>query len=131
MIPLFPLDNVRVILSCPSHPGTIGAVARAMKTMGLGSLYLVNPKSFPDKEAEIRSAGAWDVLNSSKVCVNLNEALSGTTLAAAVTARQRNLSPDAFDARQGARKILSQAGKSPVALVFGTEMSGLTSVEVS
>jgi tRNA/rRNA methyltransferase len=131
MIPLCPLDNVRVILSCPSHPGNIGAAARAMKTMGLGSLYLVNPKSFPDKEAEIRSAGAWDVLNSTRVCTNLNEALSGTTLAAAVTARQRNLSLDIFDARQGARKILSQAGKSPVALVFGTEMSGLTSVEVS
>ena len=131
MIPLCPLDNVRVILSSPSHPGNIGAVARAMKTMGLGSLYLVNPKSFPDKEAERRSAGAWDVLNSTKVCTNLNEALSGTTLAAAVTARQRNLSLDVFDPRQGARKILSQAGKSPVAVVFGTETSGLTSDEIS
>jgi tRNA/rRNA methyltransferase len=57
--------------------------------------------------------------------------LSGTTLAAAVTARRRNLSLDIFDARQGAEKILSQARKSPVALVFGTEMSGLTSAEVS
>ena len=131
MIPLCPLDNVRVILSSPSHPGNIGAVARAMKTMGLGSLYLVNPKSFPDKEAERRSAGAWDVLNSTKVCKNLNEALSGTTLAAAVTARQRNLSLDVFDPRQGAKEILSQAGKSPVALVFGTETSGLTSEEIS
>ena len=131
MIPLCPLDNVRVILSSPSHPGNIGAAARAMKTMGLASLYLVNPKSFPDKEAERRSAGAWDVLNSAKVCTNLNEALSGTTLAAAVTARQRNLSLEVFDPRQGARKILSQAGKSPVALVFGTETSGLTSEEIS
>ena len=131
MIPLCPLDNVRVILSSPSHPGNIGAVARAMKTMGLGSLYLVNPKSFPDKEAERRSAGAWDVLNSTKVCRNLNEALSGTTLAAAVTARQRNLSLDVFDPRQGAQKILNQADKSPVALVFGTETSGLTSEEIS
>ena len=131
MIPLCPLDNVRVILCSPSHPGNIGAVARAMKTMGLGSLYLVNPKSFPDKEAERRSAGAWDVLNSTKVCKNLNEALSGTTLAAAVTARQRNLSLDVFDPRQGAQKILSQADKSPVALVFGTETSGLTSEEIS
>ena len=131
MIPLCPLDNVRVILSSPSHPGNIGAAARAMKTMGLASLYLVNPKSFPDKEAERRSAGAWDVLNSARVCTNLNEALSGTTLAAAVTARQRNLSLDVFDPRQGAQKILSQADKSPVALVFGTETSGLTSEEIS
>ena len=131
MIPLCPLDNVRVILSSPSHPGNIGAAARAMKTMGLGSLYLVNPKSFPDKEAERRSAGAWDVLNNTNVCKNLNEALSGTTLAAAVTARQRNLTLDVFDPRQGAQKILNQAGRSPVALVFGTETSGLTSEEIS
>jgi len=131
MNPLCPLDNVRVILSCPSHPGNIGAAARAMKTMGLESLYLVNPKSFPDKEAERRAAGAWDILNSTRVCTNLNEALSGTTLAAAVTARQRNISLDIFDARQGAKKILDQARNSPVALVFGTEMSGLTSIEVS
>ena len=131
MIPLCPLDNVRIILSSPSHPGNIGAVARAMKTMGLGSLYLVNPKSFPDKEAERRSAGAWDVLNSTKVCRDLDEALSGTTLAAAVTARQRNLSLEVFDPRQGTRKILSQAEKSPIALVFGTETSGLTSEEIS
>ena len=100
-----PLDNVRVILSHPSHPGNIGGVARAMKTMGLGSLYLVNPRSFPDKEAERRSAGAWDVLNSARICTSLNEALSGTTLAAAVTARKRNLSLDTFDAHQGAKKF--------------------------
>lgn len=131
MIPLCPLDNVRVILNYPSHPGNIGAVARAMKTMGLESLYLVNPKSFPDKEAEIRAVGARDILNSTRVCTNLDEALSGTTLAAAVTARRRNLSLDIFDARQGAEKILSQARQSPVALVFGTEMSGLTSSEVN
>jgi len=108
MNPLCPLDNVRVILSCPSHPGNIGAAARAMKTMGLESLYLVNPKSFPDKEAERRAAGAWDVLNSTRVCRNLNEALSGTTLAAAVTARRRNLSLDILDAHQGAGKIRLQ-----------------------
>lgn len=131
MIPLCPLDNVRVILCSPSHPGNIGAVARAIKTMGLRSLYLVNPKSFPDKEAERRSAGAWDVLNNTKVYRTLNEALSGTTLAAAVTARQRNLSLDVSDPRQGAQKILSQARRSPVALVFGSETSGLTSEEIS
>ena len=125
MIPLCPLDNVRVILCSPSHPGNIGAVARAMKTMGLGSLYLVNPKSFPDKEAERRSAGAWDVLNNTIVCRNLNEALSGTTLAAAVTARQRNLSLDVSDPRQGAQKILGQAGRSPVALVLDQRRPGL------
>jgi len=131
MIPLCPLENVRVILNCPTHPGNIGAVARAMKTMGLKSLYLVNPKSFPDKKAEIRAAGARDVLDDAKICTNLNKALSGTTLAAAVTARRRNHSHEIFSAHEGAKKILGQARQFPVALVFGTESSGLTSTDVS
>lgn len=126
-----PLDKVRVVLSHPSHPGNIGATARAMKTMGLSSLYLVNPRIFPDKDAEARAAGAWDILNNTRVCANLDEALSGTTLAAAITARPRDLSHEVFDARQGALELLDHARQYPVALVFGTEMSGLTTVEVS
>ncbi|MDE2365846.1 MAG: tRNA (cytosine(32)/uridine(32)-2'-O)-methyltransferase TrmJ, partial [Betaproteobacteria bacterium] len=128
---LQPLDNVRVVLSHTSHPGNIGGAARAMKTMGLGSLYLVNPKSFPDREAERRAAGAWDILNNASICANLDQALSGTVLAAAVTARSRDLSHEVFDARQGALELVSHARQSPVALVFGTEMSGLTIQEVS
>ncbi|SCY47360.1 tRNA/rRNA methyltransferase [Nitrosospira sp. Nl5] len=131
MNPSCPLDNVRVVLSHPSHPGNIGATARAMKTMGLCSLYLVNPKSFPDKEAEVRAAGAWDVLNNTKVCANLDEALRDTVLAAAVTARPRDLSHEVFDARHGAVELIDHARQYPVALVFGTEMSGLTTMEVS
>lgn len=128
---LQPLDNVRVVLSHTSHPGNIGGAARAMKTMGLGSLYLVNPKSFPDREAERRAAGAWDILNNASICANLDQALSGTVLAAAVTARSRDLSHEVFDARQGALELVSHARQGPVALVFGTEMSGLTIQEVS
>ena len=131
MNPSYPLDKVRVVLSHPSHPGNIGAVARAMKTMGLDSLYLVNPKTFPDKEAERRAAGAWDILNNAKVCSNLDEALSGTILAAAVTARPRDLSPEVFDARLGALELIDHTRQGQVAVVFGTEMSGLTTSEVS
>jgi tRNA/rRNA methyltransferase len=132
MNPLHPLDKVRVVLSHTSHPGNIGAAARAMKTMGLGSLYLVNPKSFPDKEAERRAAGASDILDNAKVCGSLDEALSGTVLAAAVTARRRDLSHEVFNAREGAAELLRYGGQqSLVALVFGTEMSGLTTSEVS
>ncbi len=131
MNPFQPLDNVRVVLSHTSHPGNIGAAARAMKTMGLGSLYLVNPKSFPDREAERRAAGAWDILNNTSVCADLDQALSGTVLAAAVTARSRDLSHEVFDARKGALELISRARQNPVALVFGTEMSGLTTQEVS
>lgn len=131
MNPSHPLDNVRVVLSHASHPGNIGAAARAMKTMGLRSLYLVNPKSFPDKEAERRAAGAWDVLNNARVCTTLDEALHDTVLAAAVTARSRDLSHEVLDARQGALELIGHARQCPVALVFGTEMSGLTAREVS
>ncbi|MEO6563541.1 MAG: RNA methyltransferase [Nitrosospira sp.] len=131
MNPPNPLDKVRVVLSHTSHPGNIGAAARAMKTMGLGSLYLVSPRSFPDKEAETRAAGAWDLLNSARVCASLDEALSGTFLAAAITARPRDLSHEVFDARQGALELLDHARQYPVALVFGTEMSGLTAADVS
>lgn len=131
MSPAFLLDNVRIILSHTSHPGNIGATARAMKTMGLRFLYLVKPASFPDKEAERRSAGAWDILNQACVCQSLDEALSGTVLAAAITARPRNLSPEVFDSRTGAAELLHRAQQGSIALVFGTEMSGLTTMEVS
>lgn len=125
------LDKVRIVLNHTSHPGNIGASARAMKTMGLHSLYLVNPKSFPDKEAERRAAGAWDILNEVKVCGTLDDALSDTVLAAAVTARPRDLSHEVFDARGGAAELLAHARQNAVALVFGTEVSGLTTLEVS
>jgi tRNA/rRNA methyltransferase len=131
MNPPRPLDKVRIVLSHTSHPGNIGAAARAMKTMGLGMLYLVNPKFFPDKEAERRAAGAWGILDTAVVCASLDEALKGTSLAAAVTARARDLSHEVFDARQGAREVVEYARQAPVALVFGNETAGLTTAEAS
>jgi tRNA/rRNA methyltransferase len=131
MNPPHPLDKVRIVLSHTSHPGNIGAAARAMKTMGLKKLYLVNPKSFPDKEAERRAAGSWDILDTAVVCSSLDEALKGTGLAAAVTARPRDLSHEVFDARQGAREVLEYARQNTVALIFGNETAGLTTVEAS
>src|SRR5688500_11323977 len=126
MNPAHPLDNLRIVLSHTSHPGNIGAAARAMKTMGLQSLYLVNPKSFPDPEAQARAAHAVDILQQAQVCTELDEALDNTVLTAAVTARPRELSHDIFDARQGAVELLHYAQQQPVALLFGRENSGLT-----
>jgi tRNA/rRNA methyltransferase len=131
MNPPRPLDKVRIVLSHTSHPGNIGATARAMKTMGLGILYLVNPKFFPDKEAERRAAGAREILDTAVVCASMEEALKGTTLAAAVTARPRDLSHEVFDARQGALEVLVHGRQAPVALVFGNETAGLTMAEAS
>lgn len=126
-----PLDNIRIVLSHTSHPGNIGAVARAMKTMGLHSLYLINPKCFPDAEADARAANAIDILQQAKVCVEIDKALENTVLTAAITARPRELSHIIFDARQGAMELVQQAQRQPVALLFGRENSGLTTTEVN
>ena len=71
------LDNIRIVLVNTSHPGNIGAAARAMKTLGLARLYLVEPGRYPDAEATARASGADDVLASAQVCANVDEALQG------------------------------------------------------
>lgn len=124
------LDRIRVVLSHPSHPGNIGAAARAMKTMGLHRLYLVNPKRFPDAEATTRASGATDVLESAKVCASLAEALTGTVLAAALTSRRRDLALPFHSPREAAPKLIAEAAGNDVALVFGAETNGLTNAEL-
>lgn len=124
------LNNIRIVLSHPSHPGNIGAAARAMKTMGLERLYLVNPKAFPDPVADARAAGAADVLENARVCATLDEALAGTVLAVAVTARRRDLSHEMLSAHQAASRMVEFAPQGEVALLFGTEMSGLSNAEL-
>lgn len=126
------LDFVRIVLSHASHPGNIGATARAMKTMGLHTLYLVNPKHFPSEEANARASNAMDILQHAITCESLDQSLIDTVFTAAITARPRGLSHDVFDARQGAKELLYYAlRQQPVALLFGRENSGLTSEEVS
>jgi len=87
-----PLSRIRVVLARPSHPGNIGAAARAMKTMGIARLSLVRPKRFPDPDARALAKGARDVLQSARVCADLDEALAGTTFSVAMSARERELS---------------------------------------
>lgn len=124
------LPRVRIVLSATSHPGNIGAAARAMKTMGLTRLYLVNPKQFPDPVAVARAAGAESVLVEAQVCGSLDEALAGTVFAIALSARHRNLGPERLSAREAAPLVLAQAAAGEVALVFGNETSGLSNAEV-
>ena len=128
--PNYPLDNVRIVLSHTSHPGNIGAAARAMKTMGLHDLRLIQPKSFPDAMAVAMSAGATDVLDAAIVSNELTAALAGATMVVGCTARRRDLSHQLLTARQAAPLLLAQAAVAPVALLFGTEMSGLTNAEL-
>ncbi len=125
------LTRVRVVLVRTTHPGNIGGAARAMKTMGLARLVLVEPRHFPDPQASAMATGADDLLARAEVCASLDEALDGTTLAIALTARRRELSPSAVDARAAAELAVAEAGAGgEVALVFGTEMSGLANEEV-
>lgn len=124
------LDRIRIVLSRTRHPGNIGAAARAMKTMGLSRLYLVSPLSFPDPVADARASGADDVLAGATVVGSLQEALQGSILSAAVTARRRERSVPVRGAREAAVEMLRFAAQGDVALVFGTEQSGLTNEEV-
>ena len=125
-----PLSRIRVVLSRPSHPGNIGAAARAMKTMGLTRLYLVRPRKFPDPEALAMASGATDVLDSAQVCEDLDAALEGTSFSLAMSARRRVLSHPPLDARTSAQELVSAARRDEVALVFGNETVGLSNKEV-
>ena len=124
------LSRVRVVLSRTSHPGNIGAAARAMKTMGMTALYLVSPKKPVDAEAVAMASGAADVLHGASVCATLAEALQGTVYALAVSARRRELAHVSSDARGAVSGLIEAARAGEVALVFGTEMSGLTNEEI-
>ena len=124
-----PLKNIRIVLTQPSHPGNIGATARAMKTMGLDALYLVKPRHFPHAEADARATGALDVLQQAQVCESLPDALRDCVLAVATSSRQRELKHEMKDARDVAQVMIASATAHPVALVFGNETSGLSNEE--
>jgi len=124
------LTRIRIVLCRPSHPGNIGAVARAMKTMGLSELYLVEPRQFPDPEADTRATGAVDVLQRARVVTSLAEALGDTHFAVALSARQRDLGPPVGTPRESVARLLQEAEHGPVALVFGNETMGLSNEEV-
>ena len=130
MKPELLLSRIRVVLCRPSHPGNIGAAARAMKTMGLTDLRLVDPKKFPDPEANARATGAVDVLESAKISDSLSDALAGAIFVVALSARRRDLGPPSGSPRELAARLLAQAGQGEVALVFGNETVGLTNDEV-
>ncbi|HXC57775.1 MAG TPA: RNA methyltransferase [Steroidobacteraceae bacterium] len=119
---------IRFVLVDTSHPGNIGAVARAMKNMGLAELVLVNPREFPHPEATARASGADDVLASARVVATLAEAISDCGLVLATTARMREQHFRVLEARQAAERIVSEAraGAGAVAVVFGTERFGLS-----
>jgi tRNA/rRNA methyltransferase len=126
---LNPLSRIRIVLSRTSHPGNIGAAARAMKTMGLSDLVLVGPVRFPDPQARAMASNAQDVLESARICTSLDEALKDAGLAVAVTARTRDWPHPVFTPRQLAPRLLAEARSASAALVFGNETFGLSGEE--
>ncbi|MCK5383396.1 MAG: tRNA (cytosine(32)/uridine(32)-2'-O)-methyltransferase TrmJ [Gammaproteobacteria bacterium] len=124
------LAKIRVVLSNTSHPGNIGATARAMKTMGLTRLYLVNPKVFPAAEATARASGADDVLANAVVCPDIEVALSGCHLVLGASARSRSIPCPVINPVESARKAYAESEQGEVALLFGCERSGLSNAEI-
>jgi TrmH family RNA methyltransferase len=125
------LPPIRTILVETSHPGNIGAVARAMKNMGLTELVLVRPREFPHPDATARASGADDVLAAARVVHTLLEAIAGCGLVMATTSRVRDQYFRVLDVREAAERAVSEARQAPVALLFGTERTGLTNDELA
>ncbi len=125
------LENIRIILVNTTHPGNIGAAARAMKNMGLAELVIVAPKRYPDEEAVFRAAGAKDILAAAVVVDSVEEAIEGCGLVLGTSARERKIPWPLFDPRESAAKAkLSLMAGNKVAIMFGREDRGLTNEEL-
>jgi TrmH family RNA methyltransferase len=127
------LSNIRIVLIQTSHSGNIGSTARAMKTMGLSDLCLVNPKKFPDPQATTMASNADDILDAANVVDSLQQAVADYHVVIGTSARHlRTLSWDTFDPRHCGEFVGQQlAANKKVALIFGRERTGLTNEELS
>ncbi len=131
-------QKVRFVLVEPSHPGNIGAVARAIKTMGFNRLVLVNPKSFPDPEATARASGADDVLEQCSVVGSLEEAIKDCEYVVGTSVRDRQISWPVATPRETAEKLQSailgdndsDENDTSIAILFGRERTGLENHEL-
>lgn len=124
------LKNIRIVLVNTSHPGNIGATARAMKNMGLSSLYLVEPKQYQSLEAIQRSAGALDILDNAVVVRDLNQALTGCVWVAGTSARLRTIEWPIYEPAECIQQAKEYLDQGDIAIVFGRENSGLTNEEM-
>ena len=123
-------ENIRIVLVEPQHPGNIGAGARAMKNMGFNDLWLVNPKRFPDPQADWRAAAATDLLEDSNICSTLNNAIEDCQLVIGTSARARSIPRPSIFAKELSDLISRHPSELKVAILFGREDSGLTNEEL-
>lgn len=124
------LDAIAIVLVGTQHPGNIGSTARAMKTMGLTDLRLVQPEQFPDVQANAMAAGADDLLERARVFERLEDAIADCRLVLGCTARRRGVPLPEYGPRDGAALLLESARSGPVALMFGRERTGLFNEEL-
>jgi tRNA (cytidine32/uridine32-2'-O)-methyltransferase len=122
---------VRIVLVDTSHPGNIGATARAMKTMGLRDLVLVRPKHFPHDDATARAAGADDVLEAARVYEDLASAIADCGWVVGASARLRTVPLAVVDPREAAATIWQRLPENRVAVLMGPEQSGLTNDDLA
>ena len=131
-MPMKSLAKIRIILLETTHPGNIGAVARAMKTMNLLELCLVNPKcAFPTVESTVRAAGADNILEHATLVNSLDKGLAGCQLIMGTSARNRRLSLPLHEPHQAARFAMSKIKNNKIAVLFGREHAGLTNAELN
>lgn len=124
------LQRVRMVMVNTTHPGNIGAAARAMKNMGLSRLYLVDPKEFPAEKAVWRAAGAVDVLDKVVVVSTLEEAIADCALVVGTSARGRRIPWPMLNPRECGERVVAEASHHEIAVVFGREDRGLTNEEL-
>ena len=124
------LSHIRIVLINTTHPGNIGATARAMKVMGLYNLHLVQPKTFPSAEATAMASGADDLLQRAVIHDSLESALEGCGLVLGTSARLRSLPMPQMGLRSAAKGVLAEPPGQDVAILFGQERAGLTNDEI-
>jgi tRNA (cytidine32/uridine32-2'-O)-methyltransferase len=124
------LENIRIVMVATSHPGNIGAAARAMKNMGLKDLALVAPKLFPHEDADARAAGAGDILESARVFSSLDDAIQDRHRVIGASARLRTIRWPQLTPRACAALISKEGRSQKSAIVFGREHAGLTNEEL-
>lgn len=126
------MPEIHIVLVEPSHPGNIGGAARAMKTMGLSSLAVVNPKRFPDPQADWRAAGALDIVEKAQVFESISAAVKDSVLVAGTSARSRHIPWPTMTSAQFAEFVHTKFNRDDsISVLFGREDNGLTNEELN
>ena len=124
-------ELINIVLVETSHPGNIGSVARAMKTMGLSKLSLINPRKFPSGEANALSGNATDILENAQIYKTIEDAIKTSTFVYATSSRNRTIQWPTVNVEEAAELILNQTtAEKEISILFGREDRGLTNEEL-